>query len=217
MEKVLTDEQKGCRSRVYGAQHQLLIDRVITDAVQRENKDLAQVWLDMRKAFDSVSHKWIVRVLEEYGIDPRVVSTIESLTQRWRTVLTAGGRGISDPIAIRRGIFQGDSLSPLLFVTAINPLSWRIRTAMPAVEFETGRKLNHLLYVDDWKLYAKSTHAAGILAGEVKQLSARVGLHLNEKKCAVAIVVKGTLVKRPVRQDQSELLSEFPALRNPRN
>jgi hypothetical protein len=57
LEKVLTDEQKGCRSRVYGAQHQLLIDRVITDAVQRDNKDLAQVWLDMRKAFDSVSHK----------------------------------------------------------------------------------------------------------------------------------------------------------------
>jgi hypothetical protein len=101
LDPVLTDEQKGCRSRVFGAQHQLIIDRVLTEQDQQSTKDLAQVWLDMRKAFDSVSHHWILRVLAEYGIDQRVVNTIKRLAQQWRTVLTAEGRIISDPIPIR--------------------------------------------------------------------------------------------------------------------
>ena len=210
LEKVLTDEQKGCRSRVYGAQHQLIIDRVITEAAKVGKQDLAQVWLDMRKAFDSVSHKWILQVLQAYGIDQRVVRTLEQLMGNWRTVLTAEGEEISEAIAIRRGIFQGDSLSPLLFITALNPISWYVRTLEDGVRCPDGRKLNHLLYVDDWKLFAETKAGANRLAAEVKELSASVGLVLNERKCAVAVVSKGNLIKRP--PEECELLSQFPVL-----
>ena len=33
------------------------------------------------------------------------------------------GRSSTGPIRIKRGIFQGDSLSPLLFTMSLNPLS----------------------------------------------------------------------------------------------
>jgi len=117
IDKVLTDEQKGCRTGTYGAQHQLIIDRVIGEAAVADRRDLCQVWLDMRKAFDSLDHQWILRVLRAYGIDPAVVDTLEMLMRQWATVLTVKGRRISDPIPIHSGIFQGDSLSSLLFIT----------------------------------------------------------------------------------------------------
>ena len=59
----------------------------------------------------------------------------------------------SQPIQIRRGIFQGDSLSPLLLCIELTPLT----NELNRVEYDyqvhgTERKISHLLYMDDLKL-----------------------------------------------------------------
>jgi hypothetical protein len=56
--------------------------RILTERDQETTKDLAQVWLDMRKAFDSLSHHWILRVLSDNGIHQRLVHTIKRLSER---------------------------------------------------------------------------------------------------------------------------------------
>ena len=59
-------------------------------------------------------------------------------------------------VKIMRGIFQGDSLSLLLFVSALIPLTHILRKSKPGYEFSgSGEKINHLLYIDDLKLYRK--------------------------------------------------------------
>ena len=135
-------------------------------------------------------------MLREYGIDPAVVNTLELLMRQWATVLTVDGRRISDPISIRSGIFQGDSLSPLLFITALNPISWRVSRLDGGVQLSPEKKINHLLYVDDWKLYLLSAASAERTSTEVQRLSAKAGLHLNAKKCAIAVISAGSLSKR---------------------
>ena len=50
------------------------------------------------------------------------------------------------PIQIRRGIFQGDSLSPLLFCIALIPLTNELNRADCGYQVHgTERKLSHLL------------------------------------------------------------------------
>ena len=44
----------------------------------------------------------------------------------WRVDLTAGGRSLAEA-KIQRGIFQGDALSPLLFIIAMKPLNHILR------------------------------------------------------------------------------------------
>ena len=73
----------------------------------------------------------------------------------WNTELEYLGEKIAE-VDIRRGIFQGDSLSPLLFVTALIPLSILMSEATQGYKFRQGRKVNHRLYMDDLKLYGKS-------------------------------------------------------------
>ena len=60
------------------------------------------------------------------------------------------------PISIKRGIFQGDSLSPLLFTMSLNPLSQEIQKTGYGYQLDKQTKINHLFYVDDLKLYGTS-------------------------------------------------------------
>ena len=63
----------------------------------------------------------------------------------------------SQPIQIRRGIFQGDSLSPLLFFIALIPLTNELNRADCGYQvYGTERKISHLLYMDDLKLLGRN-------------------------------------------------------------
>jgi len=64
---------------------------------------------------------------------------------------------LSQPIQIRRGIFQGDSLSPLFFCIALIPLTNKLNTAYCGYQVHgTERKVSHLLYTDDLKLLSRN-------------------------------------------------------------
>ena len=57
---------------------------------------------------------------------------------------------------MKRIIFQGDSLSPLVFALTLIPLSLILRKAKAAYGFsESKKKINHLLFIDDLKLYSR--------------------------------------------------------------
>ena len=65
-------------------------------------------------------------------------------------------RIMNDPIRIQRGIYQGDSLSPLWFFLALNPLSYLLNRTNYGFGIHSGneemQRLNYLLYMDDIKL-----------------------------------------------------------------
>ena len=73
--------------------------------------------------------------------------------KNWRTTLMSNGQIIGD-VNIRHGIFQGDSLSPLLFVVSLIPLSVILRKTKGKYQLnKEGESINHLLFMDDLKLY----------------------------------------------------------------
>ena len=79
-------------------------------------------WLDVKKAYDSVPHDWILYCLRKFGVHEKIVTFLKSAMCHWSTALTVNGMFLGK-IAIRCGIFQGDSLSPLLFIMSLAPLS----------------------------------------------------------------------------------------------
>ena len=98
-------------------------------------------------------------------------------------------------VDIRRGIFQGDSLSPLLFIIIMMPLSMLLRREKLGYAFGSGGKtINHLVFMDDIKLYGKSEKELEALVELVSAFSRDVGMEFGLDKCAVLSIRKGVKV-----------------------
>lgn len=123
---LLIDEQKGCRKGSRGTKDQLLVDKAILKNFRRGLTNLSMAWIDYKKAYDMVPHSWILKCLEMVGAAKNIISIISNSMVNWKTVLTSGGTVLGQ-VDIRRGIFQGDSLSPLLFIVIMLPLTLVLR------------------------------------------------------------------------------------------
>ena len=78
-------------------------------------------WIDHQKAFDRVSQRWIINSLEITGINNKILSFTKKVMSYWRTSMrlhTENMRIETEDTEIQCGIFQGDSLPPLLFALA---------------------------------------------------------------------------------------------------
>ena len=98
----------------------------------------------------------------------------------------------SGKINVNCGIFQGESLSPLLFCLLLIPLTNELNNTINGYEIYE-KAINHLFYIDDLKLYAKNDKELEGLLSTVKQFSDDIGMEFGLDKCAKASFVKGKL------------------------
>ena len=117
-----------------------------------------------------------------------IIRLIASGMKNWKTTLNlnhAGGSLTTRFIDIRSGIFQGDSLSPLLFCIALAPLSNLFNSSSYGYKIQEG-KLNHLFYMDDLKTYAKDDNEQKGLLTTVKTFTDDIKMEFGLDKCAKA-------------------------------
>ena len=153
-EKLLPEEQKGCRKGSRGTNDLLYIDRAVIKEVKSRNKNLAMAWIDYKKAYDMVPHSWIIECFNLFGVAENIKSLLVNSMEKWKVMLCSGNSELGE-VEIKRGIFQGDPLTPLVFVLALIRLSLILRKAKAAYEFsESKKKINHLLFMGDLKLYS---------------------------------------------------------------
>ena len=113
-------------------------------------------WVDYKKAYDIVPHLWIITTTGMVRLADNIIGLIKQSVNRWKINLYADGKLLGS-VPIRRGIFQGDSISPLLIVIALLPLAHILTEIEIVYQLEkTGAKFNHLFFMDDLKLYRKN-------------------------------------------------------------
>ena len=194
MHSILYHEQKGVRPGARGTKDQLAIDRTITKDCKNRHTNLSMAWIDYKKAYDSVPHSWILQCLKLYKVNEKIQDVISHSMNLWKTTLTLEKKEI-DEIQINRGIFQGDALSPLLFCMAINPLSHILRKEGKEYITKNGSKVNHLLYMDDLKLYSKKEEGINALIRTVKIFSDDIQMKFGYAKCARLIINRGKVTQ----------------------
>jgi hypothetical protein len=116
--------------------------------------------VDVAKAFDSISWPFLLDVLRHRGFGPRWLRWIALLLRTASTCVLVNGCG-GAAFLHGRGLRQGDPISPLLFVIAMDVLSTMLRTAEQAGVLSDlasiGLRSRVSLYADDVVIFAKAT------------------------------------------------------------
>ena len=111
--------------------------------------------------------------------------------KNWRVELTTGGKSLAET-KIHRCIFQGDALSPLLFIIAMMPLNNILRKCK--AEYKLSRlqeKINHLMYMDDIKQFAINEKELETLILTVGVYSQDIGMEFGIEKCVLLVMKSG--------------------------
>ena len=119
-----------------------------------ENGAMARI--DYKKAYVMVPQSWIIDRLQIYKISDEIMKFIEKTMKNGRVELATGRKGLAE-VKFQRSIFQGNALSPLLFVIEMMSLNHILRKYTGGYKLTKSlEKLNHLIYMDDIKLSAKN-------------------------------------------------------------
>ena len=86
-EKLLPEEQKGCRKGSRGMSNLLYIDRAVIKEVKSRNKNLAMAWINDEKAYDMVPHSWIIECLDLFGVAENIKSLLVNSMEKSKVML----------------------------------------------------------------------------------------------------------------------------------
>ena len=155
---------------------------------------MSMAWIDYKKAYDMVPHSWILKCLEMAGAAKNMIFTISNSLVNWKTVLTSGGMVLGQ-VDIRRGIFQGDSLPSLLFIVIMLSLTLVLRKMRAGYRQAKDMKpINHLLFMNDLKLYGVNKDQIDSLIQVVRIFSKDIKMSFGLDKCAVLEIRRGRQV-----------------------
>ena len=124
-ENLMPKEQKGYCSGSKGCKDQPLLSKAILQECKRRKK-MCVAWIEYQKASDRVPHSWVIKFLELFWTNNKVISFTKKAMSYWRTRmrLHAENKLIErEDIKMQCGIFQGDSLLWLLFCICLIPLT----------------------------------------------------------------------------------------------
>ena len=95
----------------------LLLDQTIGQDARITGKTLSVKSVDYEKAYGRVPNEWLMTVMKAINCQSWIQRSIKFFSKHWATVLELRmARKVvkSTPVKYNKGLFRGDSLSPLL-------------------------------------------------------------------------------------------------------
>ena len=150
-------------------------------------KDCFVAFLDVKKAFDSVSHESLLIAAKRAGVPPPLLSYFTYFYGSANTRLRVGGQ-TGEVINVGQGVRQGDPMSCWLFNVVVD---WALSALNPAVgiDLKSGT-VSHLAFADDVALLAQTRQGLQENIERVADHLRKSGLSLSAGKCkSLSIVV----------------------------
>lgn len=136
-------------------------------------------YIGYKKVYGMVSNSWILECLDLVQ-DFRVSDKVSM--KNLNTELTSRGKLLTwKTFNVKSGIFQGDSLSPLLFVFCRITLTQMQREVISEHTLKSGEKLNHLIYMESLKIFGKNESEINGLVLTVQIFSKDMGMEFRTK------------------------------------
>ena len=72
-------QQRGAKSGCSGTTDNLLIDRMVIQDCVRGKRNISMTWIDVKKAYDSVDHKWLSTMMVLHKFPSWIEACVKNL------------------------------------------------------------------------------------------------------------------------------------------
>ena len=165
--------------------------------------------IDFEKAFDSISHSFIIKTLKFFGYGYSFIKWINLILTDLSSCINHCGN-ITDRFNVGRSCRQGDPISPYLFILCAEILALKIRQDPKITGFKIGNWQHKLdMYADDLTCYLDGSESSlkntiAILEN-FKEIS---GLKINLGKCKATWIGKQRFSKAVLCPDLKLIWSD---------
>ncbi|XP_013624949.1 PREDICTED: uncharacterized protein LOC106331168 [Brassica oleracea var. oleracea] len=168
----------------------LLASELIRDYNKSSCLRSSMLKVDIRKAFDTVCWDFVIKILKAQGFPPLFVSWIQECITSPRFFVALNGE-LAGFFEGKKGLRQGDSISPYLFIMIMEVLSRLLNKAQIENKFQlhplcNSPRITHLLFADDLLVFSDGSRASvsGIKA-VMSVFREWSGLDMNEAKSEI--------------------------------
>ncbi|QHN83565.1 uncharacterized protein DS421_20g705850 [Arachis hypogaea] len=135
--------------------------------------------IDLEKAYDKVDWRFLESTLIAFGFPIITVNLIMTCVRASSLSIMWNGNRL-DSFAPRRGLRQGDPMSPYLFVLCMERLTCYISHKVvegvwkPVSVTRGGPKFSHLMFADDLLLFCQATKSQGFFHSVIEKVRGRL-------------------------------------------
>jgi hypothetical protein len=164
--------------------HVFVLRTIIEKTIKHKKDKLFACFVDFKKAFDSVSHAGLLCKLLRKGIDGQFYNTVKSMYSKSMLQVRCD-LNTSQEFPTRKGIRQGDNLSPNLFKIFLADLPSAISSEEANPPNLMDKSINCLMFADDVVLLSKSESGLQSMLNELDCYCANWGLTVNAQKTKI--------------------------------
>jgi hypothetical protein len=187
---LLAEEQAGFRKSCRTQDQVFILQKLIDDTIKNPNKRLYSCFVDFSKAFDNVWHNGLLYKLQNMGVRGNVFRVIQSMYIN-ATVCARTSTGLSKEVPVKKGVLQGNSLSPTLFNIYINDIVKYLQgNDSPYMNDINGKPIPCLMYADDIVILSTSKKGLQAKLNNLDTYCRNWGLNVNREKTKIVVFTK---------------------------